>query len=56
MKENKEVSHVLGTIELGCVDLTSDQFPDKANRVPSLITISSPVKAFSNENANPPIV
>ena len=46
MKDNKEVSHILATIWLGCVDLTRDHFPNMVDRVPSPITISSLVKHF----------
>ncbi len=55
-KENKEVLHVLAIVDLGCVDLTKDQFPNMVDKMPSSIIISSHVKVISKNATNPLIV
>ncbi len=58
IKGRKEMTHVSITIGLGCVDLTRDQLPDNVDRVPSPITISSPIRVSFKDNVipNPSIV
>lgn len=54
--KEKEMTHVSTTIGLGCVELIRDQFPETMDRVPSPVTISSPGRVSSKDNANPSIV
>ena len=53
IKGRKEMTHVLATIGLRCMDLTRDQFPDTVDRVPSPIMISSPIIISSKDNVIP---